>query len=158
MSWVKLYGKLRNWQYYNNPILLAVWIHILVEASHFDGVNDMGAHVSAGQLTIGTQKWANMVGITRNQLRYALKKLEEEGQIIAESKGKYTLITVVKWDEYQAKRKKNSPLESPLPSLLYRESIKRKRDKRLPSQSYSQDEDDEEAREEALREYKNAIS
>lgn len=159
MSWLKLYDdKMKDWQYYGNPIAVAIWIHILVEASHFDGkVSDMGVEVNKGQLTIGTHKFSGEIGINRNTLRYWLNQFEQDGQIIKENRGKYTLITIVNWEKYQPDTTKcDHHINHHKKSLYIRDS---NRDKRyIPQPSYSQDEDDEDAREEALREFKNAIS
>lgn len=136
MGFIKLDRKLTNWKYYNDPVVLSVWIHLMMESSYAGRQDVRGVELKEGQLTTSQIKLANQCGITRQQLRTALRKLEEEGQIKMEviyvptnnalkqstklstkiatkqSTKPLTIITLLNWTKYQS-TELNQPQSQP---------------------------------------------
>ena len=98
----KFHRKMREWQWYDDPVTLAVWVHVLNDAC-WKKSRVGGEELVAGQLIIGLHNYAGECGVTVGQLRLALKKLAQCGAIAKRSTNRYTVITVQNWKEYQGK-------------------------------------------------------
>lgn len=103
-GYIKLFRKILYWEWYNKSVIKDVFLHLLLLAS-FTEKKWRGIVIKEGQAVIGTQKLADDLGFTRQQVRTALKKLEESGEITKDTTNKYTLITIVNWREYQGYNK-----------------------------------------------------
>lgn len=99
-GYIKLHRKMLEWGWYGDPAVRAVWLHLLLSASFKDSVWN-GMALKPGQVVIGTQKLACLLAISVQQVRTALRKLEATNEITRASTNKYTLITIVKWEDYQ---------------------------------------------------------
>lgn len=93
---------IRGWRYWTNALLRGFWLYLIIEANWKDGWMKGGSvKVPRGSLLTSFDKLAEENNISRNTVRKFLDILQEEGQITVESTHKYTLITVLKYDEYQ---------------------------------------------------------
>ena len=99
-GFVKIHRKLLQWGWYQDNVVKGVFIHILLTAS-FKDTHWMGREIKKGQVVIGTQKMADELGFTREQVRRAINKLKSTNEITTETTNKFTIITVVNWNEYQ---------------------------------------------------------
>ena len=99
-GFVKIHRKLLQWGWYQDNIVKGVFVHILLTANFKDQFW-MGRVIKKGQVVIGTQKMADELGFTREQVRRAINKLKSTNEITTETTNKYTIITVVNWNEYQ---------------------------------------------------------
>lgn len=99
-GYIKLNRKMLDWGWYSEPVTKAVFLHLLLTAN-FRENEYKGITVKPGQVIVSLEKMAAKVGITVQQLRTALRKLEETGEISKKSTNKFTLITVEKWRVYQ---------------------------------------------------------
>ena len=61
----------------------------------------MGRTIKAGQVVIGTNQMAKELGFSRQQIRTAINKLKSTNEITTETTNKYTIVTLVNWEEYQ---------------------------------------------------------
>ncbi len=78
-------------------------MHLLLLAS-FKESEWKGRKVVRGQVIIGTNKLGDDLGLSRQQVRTALKKLIKTNEITTEATNKYTVITITNWDRYQEER------------------------------------------------------
>lgn len=113
MSFIKLDRKLKNWPYYNDPVMLSVWIHLMMESCYSSCTSRFGVALKEGQFITSQKKLADQCGISRQQLRTVLNKLEKENQIkidvikpstkglTNQSTNRLTLITLINWEKYQ---------------------------------------------------------
>lgn len=95
-----MHRKLIQWGWYQDSIVKCVFLHLLLTANFKDS-QWMGIPIKRGQVVIGTNKLADELGISRQQLRTALNKLKSTNEITIKSTNKFTLVTVVNWDNYQ---------------------------------------------------------
>lgn len=100
-TWVKLFRKFGEWGWYSDPVVKSVFLHFFLYANHKPN-NWQGVEVNRGQLIIGLSKCAKTLGISLQSLRTAITKLKSTGEITHKSTNKFTLITVVNYDSYQA--------------------------------------------------------
>ena len=99
-SWIKLDRRILKWGWYSDMNVKGVFLHLLLIASYEDG-EYLGSKIKRGQAIIGTIETANQLGITRQQLRTALSKLEKSGEISKKTTNKFTLITIENYNKYQ---------------------------------------------------------
>lgn len=99
-GYIKIHRKLVQWGWYQDSVVKDVFLHLLIVAAYKDGYF-MGHKITPGQAIVGTEKMANELGFSRQQVRTALKKLESTGEISQKSTNKFTIITIENWSEYQ---------------------------------------------------------
>ena len=103
-GYVKLYRKFIDWEWYHDPIVKSVFIHLLLTASHKDFQHE-GESVSVGQIITGRKKLSKELNISESQVRTALDKLKATGEIATKTTNKFSVITVVNWEDYQINEK-----------------------------------------------------
>ena len=101
-SWIKLYRKIKQWQYYGDVYVKAVFIHLLIDVDHETKmVNKIKIErgstlTSVSALCLGLQ-------MSPKAVKRALKLLAESGDIIDDVKpNKYRIITVKNYNKYQS--------------------------------------------------------
>ena len=61
----------------------------------------MGVHLMPGQLITSQPHLVKETGLTRQNIRTALKKIEKTGEITTKATNQFTIVTVVNWGKYQ---------------------------------------------------------
>ena len=100
-GFIKLHRRLMDWEWYSDPQTLVLWITLLLMA---EWVN--GGSPAPGQIITTQKELAELTGLTRQQIRTALKHLESTNEITTASTKDgtkaATLITIEKWTSFQA--------------------------------------------------------
>ncbi len=99
-GYIKLYRKLVTWGWYQDVVVKSLFLHCLLLAS-FRDFNWMDKRLSAGQFVTSYKKLAEDLGFSVQQIRTALKKLESTGELTSKSTNKFSIITVMNWENYQ---------------------------------------------------------
>ncbi len=99
-GWIKLYRKLTDWEWYDDAVVKAIFIDLLILANHQDNTWH-GQTVKRGSLVTSVATIAGRNGLTIQQVRTALNKLEKTGEINKQSTNKNTLIIVLNYERYQ---------------------------------------------------------
>ena len=99
-GYIKLYRKLIKWGWYQDSVVKSLFLHCLLMAS-FKDFDWMGQRLKAGQFITSYKSLSKDLGFSVQQIRTALKKLESTEEITSKSTNKYTIITVMNWDNYQ---------------------------------------------------------
>ena len=102
IGYIKLNRKIEDWCWHDHPVTFTVWIHILVNCN-YEEKDWHGIKIGAGQMVTSIKKFAKQCGLTVPQIRNAIKNLQRTGEITCKSGNQFTLITVKKWTQYQAK-------------------------------------------------------
>lgn len=100
MSYIKLDRKLKDWQWKTDPNMVALWIHLLLEANYKEN-NWKGIQLPRGTFPTSTRSLSEKTGLSIQQTKTCLKKLQLTNEITIKATNKYSLITIRKWDEYQ---------------------------------------------------------
>jgi hypothetical protein len=104
-GWIKLHRKMLD-----NPIVnkdsehLAVWIYLLLNATHKDyDVLFEGKRITLkpGQLITGRKTISEKLNISESKVQRILKTFKSEQQIEQQTTSRNRLITIVSWNEYQ---------------------------------------------------------
>ncbi len=109
-GWFKLYRKVVEWEWFEDPHMVQLFIYLLVKASREDK-KWHGIELKRGQVVSSVASILTALNpkrtkrdtalLTTKMLRNRLKRLEDSGTITTESCSKYTLITICNFDNYQ---------------------------------------------------------
>ena len=100
-GYIRIDRAIKDWEYWDVPEATALWLHILVNANWKKGYFK-GIEVNRGEFITSISHLAKDVGLTYQQTRSYLEKLEKAQNITRKTTNKYTVISVVKYDTYQA--------------------------------------------------------
>lgn len=111
-GWISIYRKIQNSFVWTNSDQLKLWLLILMKANHSENkflFNGEELSVSKGQMVTGVNVLASEFNegvkpvnrVAGRTLWRWLKKFEKEQMLSIESTSKYSVITVLNWDEYQ---------------------------------------------------------
>ena len=99
-TWLKLYRKLVEWQWYTDANTLRVFIHLLITAN-YKANSWKSETIEAGQLITSNARLASDLDLSIKQIRNALKKLQKSNDIDVKGASRYSLITLLNWGVYQ---------------------------------------------------------
>ena len=100
-GYIKIHRKFRDWEWYSEPVVKDVFLHLLITASWEDS-RCKGHEIKAGQTIITVSGLANELGVSTRQVRTAMEKLESTGEITRKTTNRFTVVTVENWSLYQA--------------------------------------------------------
>lgn len=100
-GWIKIHRKITEWEWYKNPNMVLLYLHLLVSANHKDNTWQ-GIEVKRGQLVVGRKQLSQNTGISEQSLRTCIKRLKSTNEITIKSTNKYTIITILKYEDYQS--------------------------------------------------------
>lgn len=99
-GYIRLFRKLVDWEWYGDPVVKSVFIDLLIHAN-FKEKKWQGQIVKPGELVTSVSSIADRNGLSIQQVRTALAKLEKTGEINKRSTNKNTLIIVLNYKRYQ---------------------------------------------------------
>lgn len=101
-TYVKLYRSIEKWEWYTDVNTTKLWIHILIKANHKPN-KWRGRTIKRGQFISSYSKLAKETGLSVKSVRVALNHLKTTNEVAYEGAQQYSLITVIKWSDYQSK-------------------------------------------------------
>lgn len=103
-GWIMLHRKLLDHAIFKNHKLLQVFLYCLLKASHKEHtqlVGDQLVTLQPGQLATGRKAIASKTGLTEQNVRTALNKLEKCGILTIRKTNKFSIVSIVKWNDHQ---------------------------------------------------------
>lgn len=100
-GFIKLHRKLVAWGWYDDDVVKSVFLHILLTAN-FKETTWRNITLMPGQVVTSIKKLSEDLQHTNQQTRTALDKLKSTNEITIKSTNKFSIITVVNWEEYQS--------------------------------------------------------
>jgi DNA-binding transcriptional MerR regulator len=109
-GWIKLHRKFLDWEWFNKSEAVHLFLYMLIKANHKD-VKWQGNDVKRGQFISSLGNISNATGISIQQIRTILKKLEKTNEIEVKSTSQFTIVTICKYECYQDENETtNKPL------------------------------------------------
>ncbi len=99
-GWVKIFRKMRDWEWYKNSNTKDLFIHLLLSANNEDKMWH-GILVKRGQLATSLSSLASDLGMSIQNVRTSIANLKSTHEITSESTNKLTIITVCRFEDYQ---------------------------------------------------------
>lgn len=88
-----------DWEWYENTNVFRLFYHCLLH-TNLEDKRYCGKEIKAGQFVSSITRISAETGLTESQVRTALKKLKDTGYISTKSTNKYTIYTVIGYQEY----------------------------------------------------------
>lgn len=96
-----------DWEWYQDPLTFRVFLHLLITANHEER-KWQGNTVLPGQKITSYAHLAEELRIGVQSVRTAINKLKATGELTYIGTPKYSLITILKWQEYQSGNKQTN--------------------------------------------------
>jgi len=90
-----------KWRWYKEPLTKSVFFHLLITACQ-DKCLQNDALVTRGEVMTSYRKLAENLGMTVSQIRTSLTKLSQTGEIDTVKSKRFTKITLLNYENYQA--------------------------------------------------------
>ena len=100
-----LHRKIMDVPFYKDPEAAHLWIHLILKAKHAPEVvlTDIGEKlVNRGELLSGRNSLASETGLKPDRVQYLLRKFQKLGMVSWISHGKFSVFSIVKYDDYQS--------------------------------------------------------
>ncbi|WP_426431418.1 hypothetical protein ACPX19_03090 [Winogradskyella sp. HB-48] len=95
-----LHRDIMEWEWYQSPNVFRVYIHLLIKAN-FKDKKWQGKLIKRGQLITSIGHLASELMISAQSIRTSLFKLSDSNAIVLKPTNRFTLITIVNYDNYQ---------------------------------------------------------
>lgn len=102
-----LYRSFLTWEWYSTPVVKDVFLHCLFKANYKDQ-NWKGQIIKKGQFVTSLEHLSKELGLSVQQIRTSLIKLEKTQNITRTSTSRNTIITVVNWHKYHKPQQTNN--------------------------------------------------
>ena len=99
-GWIKIHRSFKDWEWYDDPKMVALFIHLLLSAN-FEDNKWHGITIKRGQFVTSLNKLSEESGISVRSIRTCLARLKETQEITEQVTNKYRIITICKWYIYQ---------------------------------------------------------
>ena len=100
-GWIKLHRQLKDWQHYQEPSVLLVFVDILLSANTKDGWHK-GERLRRGEIFTSVSTIAESTGLDPKTVRKALDKLVATGEVSVVATNKGTKIHVNQFSKFQS--------------------------------------------------------
>lgn len=110
-GYIKVWRKLQQSFFYKDSHYVHLWIHLLFKANHEPNefmLNGKKMICNRGQIITGRNVLSKETGIDTNKVFRILKTLKSEQLIEQQSLSKFSLITVLKYEDYQSNNEHQS--------------------------------------------------
>lgn len=103
-GWVKLHRKIKENPIYTNSKAVHIWIECLLRANHKGKIfflQRQKIFLQPGQFVMGRSEFAKDVNLSASTVWFWLNQFKVDSMIDINSSPKGTVITVLKWNDYQ---------------------------------------------------------
>ena len=101
-TFIKLSRKILNWRWYEDGNTFRVFIHLLLTAN-VESHDFRDITVPRGSVITSYGKLASDLGMSVQNVRTALDHLKATGEVTSKQHSKFSMISIVNYDLYQAK-------------------------------------------------------
>lgn len=99
-NWIKLFSKFMNWEWYTNANTMRLFIHCLLKANWKDGKFE-GIEIKRGSFATSLQTLMKELGMSKQEVRTAIKHLISTHEITQTTYPKFTVISIENYNLYQ---------------------------------------------------------
>lgn len=99
-GYIKLYRSLLDWEWFDDEKTLKVWLYILLMA-RFSDQKYKGTEVPRGSFVTTIKDMSKKLNMSERSVRTAINHLKSTNELTSKTTNKYTLISVVKYQEFQ---------------------------------------------------------
>ena len=130
-GWVKLFRSFTKWEWYTEPNVMRVFLHLLLTANPKEA-RWQGREIKRGQLITSYRHLAAELKLDVHTIHDVIKKLKLTGEINVEPNARFSIITLNNYDCFQGSPTKSqrSPNSAPTSAQSTKEykNIKNKKE------------------------------
>jgi hypothetical protein len=104
-GWVKINRSLVDWQWWSDHNATRLLLYLIVSVNYEDK-KWKGELIKAGSMVLSWGTLSKKVGLSLRQVRTAMQKLVESGEIVKKVTNRYQVVTLTKWEQMQITEKK----------------------------------------------------
>jgi len=104
-GFIKLHRSLKDWEWYDDANATRLLIHLLLSVN-FTDKKWRGVTIKAGSFIFSWDTLSNDLGMSKQQLRTAMTKLEKSEEVTRKATNKWQVVTLCKWEKLQIKTTK----------------------------------------------------
>lgn len=104
-GWIKLHRKILEWEWLAIPEMVSLYLYLLLTANH-EEKEWQGQKIYRGQTIIGRKQLNQKLGISERKIRTCLTRLKTTNEIAIKTTNRYSIITIIKYNDYQIKDEK----------------------------------------------------
>jgi len=141
-TWIKIDRNILRWGWYKDNNTKALFIHLLLMANIKPNMF-MGVQIGRGELATSYKSLSEQTGLTYKQVRTALEHLKWTGEAAVKKHPKFSVISIVNYDLYQARGQSNGQSEGSQRAVKGQQSknIRKKEVKNIYTRAREEDED-----------------
>lgn len=98
--WIKVFRKFTDRWRYSDINTKTLFLHFLLIANHKPH-NYKWLLIGAGECIVWRKQLSKILGLTEQEIKTAIMHLKSTNEITSKTTNKFTVITLVKWEEYQ---------------------------------------------------------
>lgn len=102
-GWLKLFYRFKEWEWYGDTNMVRLFIHLLLSAN-YRPLKWRGIDIPRGSFVTSRATLAAETTLSEQEVRTCLKRLISTNEITSKTTNKYTIITICKYDTYQAEQ------------------------------------------------------
>ena len=106
-GFITLHRSLLEWEWYNDVNVKTLFIHCLLKAN-WEDKNWQGNLIKRGSFVTSVSMLSQELKLTNQKVRTVLEKLKKTNEIFVKTTNKFTVITIVKYSDYQDFENKNN--------------------------------------------------
>lgn len=99
-GWLKLFYQFRDWEWYGDPNMVALFIHLLLRAN-YKPVRRRGEVYGRGVVLTSREELSHETGISERAIRTCLTRLKTTNEIAIKVTKHGSVITLTNYDKYQ---------------------------------------------------------
>ncbi len=103
-GYIKLYRSVLDWEWFNDANTLRLFIYCLLKANYSD-TKWRGIDIAQGSFITSYRRLSSNTGLTIQQIRNSLNKLQTTGEITHKAHSKYSVVTINNYAQYQSSNK-----------------------------------------------------
>ena len=105
-GWIKLYRKFNDWEWHQEPNMVALFVHLLINANH-EKQDWKGITIERGQMIFGRKRASLLTGISERSIRTCIERLKSTNELTIKTTNKYSIITLYNYNKYQTSKLEN---------------------------------------------------
>lgn len=106
-GFILIHRNILNWGWFSDANTFRVFLYLLLKANWQDS-EWRGIKIKRGQLITGRNSVAQDTGISKQSVRTSLNNLKSTNEITIQSTNKFSVVTIVKYNDYQQLNKKST--------------------------------------------------
>ncbi len=106
-GWIKLHRQIIDWEWYDDANTFRLFIHLLLLSNHKEN-KWHGTTIKRGQCIVGRKELSKKLRISQQSIRTSLTRLKSTNEITSKSTNKFSIITIINWEQYQDKETKST--------------------------------------------------